>query len=373
MKTIKIVQAGVAVPRKTGFFLLSVIFLMMIMSGCVISPRRTLGGGPTPTPTPSPTPTPVATPTPTPAPAATGKLYVTSGSQNAVLRFDSAFTVTGNVAPAATITGGSTTLSTPIYLALDPAADRLFIANRSTASILIYDQISAKTGDVAPSRTIVGTATNLFIPVQPFLDAGRNLLYVSDDVDVLVFASASTATGNVASARDIQPGFSVGAIYVDTANDRLFVTNPGGNAVNIYDSASTLNGVVTPTRQIVGAATGLGSPVGLQIDGSGRLVVSNSTPPSITVYNAATANGNTAPLATISGSNTGLVSPNQIAFDTSARDTLYVADPGSGSIAVFTGFISANGNLAPTHVISGSSTTLSAAGLNSGVALDITR
>ena len=346
-----------------------------MLGGCVISPRRTLGGGPTPTPTPSPTPTstPTPSPTPTPGPPATGQLYVTSGTQNSIVRFDNAFTVNGNAAPAATISGAGTTLATPIYLALDSAADRLFVASKTSASILIFDQISTKTGNVAPTRAISGVATNLFVPIQPFLDKSRDLLYVSDDISILVFTSASTANGNVASARDIQPGFSVGAIFVDAANDRLFVTDPSGDAVNEYDNASTLNGTVTPTRQITGAATGLGSPSGLQIDGSGRLVVCNTSPPSITVYNAASANGNTSPLATVSGINTGLVSPNQIAFDTTARDTLYVADPGSGKILVFTGFISANGNLAPTRIISGAATTLSATGLNSGVALDVSR
>ncbi|HKV92572.1 MAG TPA: hypothetical protein VJW20_08500 [Candidatus Angelobacter sp.] len=363
-------------PRRTGVFLLSLLLLAVMLSGCVISPRRTLGGGlnPTPTPTPSPTPIPTATPTPTPAPAATGKLYVTSGSQNSILRFDNAFTMNGNIAPAATLSGTATALANPIYLALDATADRLFAADRTSAAILVFDQISTKTGNVAPSRVISGIATNLFVPVQPFLDESRNLLYVSDDVDVLVFNNASTANGNVASARDIQPGFSVGAIFVDSVNDRLFVTDPNGNAVNVYDNASTLNGPTAPTRQIKGAVTGLANPVGLQIDGFGRLVVSNSSPPSITVYAAAaSANGNISPVANISGGNTGFVSPNQIAFDTTARDTLYVADPGSGSILVFTSFTTANGNLAPTRVVSGTSTTLSATGLNSGIALDMNR
>ena len=362
--------------RRTGVFLLLLLFLAVMLSGCVISPRRTLGGGPNPmpTPTPSPTPIPTPTPTPTPAPAATGKLYVTSGSQNSILRFDNAFTTTGNISPAATISGAATQLTTPVYLALDATADRLFVADRSSASILVFDQISTKPGNVAPDRVISGVATNLFVPVQPFLDRSRNLLYVSDDVDVLVFNNASTANGNVASARDIQPGFSVGAIFVDSTNDRLFVADSNGDAVDIYDNASTLDGPTAPTRQIKGAATGLANPAGLQIDGSGRLVVSNSSPPSITVYAAAaTANGNISPVATISGGNTGFVSPNQIAFDTTARDTLYIADPGSGSIMVFTSFITANGNLAPTRVISGASTTLSATGLNSGIALDINR
>jgi hypothetical protein len=365
---------GIVVNQKIGLSLIGLLFLIGALAGCVISPRRTLGESPSPSTTPSPTstPTPIPTPTPTPVPAATGLIYVTSGSQNSVMRFGKAFTASGNVSPNATISGPATALSTPIYLALDSSADRLFVVSRGSASILVFDQISTKTGTAAPDRVITGVATNLFLPIQPFLDKGRDLLYVADDIDVLVFAAASTANGNVAVSRDVQVGFSVGAVFVDTVADRLFLADPTGNTINVYDNATTLNGIVTPTRQINGAATGLGGPAGLQIDSSGRLLVSNSSPPSITVYSAA-ASGNVTPAATISGSNTGFVSPNQIAFDTTARDTLYVADPGSGAISVFTSFSSANGNLAPTRTISGAATTLTTTGQNSGIALDISR
>jgi hypothetical protein len=289
------------------------------------------------------------------------------------VRFDNAFAATGNVAPAATISGAATTLTFPVYLALDSAADRLFIANKGAASILVYDQASTITGNTAPNRTISGAATNLAGPIDVFLDKSRDLLYVADDLDILVFSAASSANGNVAVARDIQPGFIVGAIFVDTANDRLFAADPTGNTINVYDAASTLNGVVTPTRQISGAATGLGHPSGLQTDGAGRLIVSNSSPASITVYNAATANGNVAPAATISGANTTFVSPNQIAFDPAGNGTLYVADPGAGNIDIFNNFSTATGNIAPARIIAGAATTLSATGLNSGIALDVNR
>ncbi|MGZ7060679.1 MAG: hypothetical protein ACXVJU_15445, partial [Candidatus Angelobacter sp.] len=183
-------------PRRIGFSLLVSLFFMLLLGGCVISPRRTLGGGPTPTPTPTPSATPTPTPTPTPIPAS-GVLYVTSGSQNSIVRFGNAFAANGNVPPGGTISGTATTLTTPVYLALDSAADRLFVANRTSASILIFDQASSKNGNVAPTRAISGTTTGLFVPIQPVLDKTRDLLYVSDDVDVLVFASASTANGNV--------------------------------------------------------------------------------------------------------------------------------------------------------------------------------
>ena len=51
-------------------------------------------------------------------------------------------------------------------------------------------------------------------------------------------------------------------------------------------------------------ATGLGFPVGVAVDGAGRIYVANFNSSSIAVY-AAGANGNATPNVTISGSNTG--------------------------------------------------------------------
>src|SRR5438270_496531 len=155
----------------------------IILSGCVISPRRdgtTSGGGGGGGGT-----------------TATGKLYVTNQAQNAILRFDNASTATGNVAPAATIAGASTTLNSPSSIVLDATANRLFVADGGQSAVLVFDTISTKTGNAAPDRTIAGTNTSLLTPTDLSLDRGRNLLYVVDGTDVLVFGSASTATGNI--------------------------------------------------------------------------------------------------------------------------------------------------------------------------------
>src|SRR5262245_23547943 len=112
----------------------AVLFLLLFVVGCVISPRRTLGGGPTPTPTPTGSPTP----------AGTGKLYVSNGGANSILRFDDALTASGNIVPSATISGATTTLNGPAFITLDVAADRLYVANNADLSILIFDNISTK-------------------------------------------------------------------------------------------------------------------------------------------------------------------------------------------------------------------------------------
>lgn len=343
--------------RSVVFF--SLLLLLLLLIGCVISPRRTVvssGGG-----------------------SAVGKLYVTNDSANSIVRFDNAFTATGNVTPAANISGAATQLSNPQYIFLDASADRLFVANASGSNILIFETASTKTGNVAPSRVI--TSTNLATPTDVELDKGRDLLYVADTNSILEFASASTVNGSTVPVRLLSPGFTPGAILIDAANDRLFVADPTSNAIDIYDGASTLpTGSIAPSRQLAGSNTQLGQPFGLQIDAAGRLVVSNAAPtPSITIYtNAAGITGNVAPAANISGSNTTLAGPTQIIINSAASGgELFVADPFGGHVPVFANIstITLAQNIAPARDINGANTTLTSGGSATarGVAIDTTR
>jgi sugar lactone lactonase YvrE len=359
--------------RLIPVWLCAVVCLLLLASGCVISPRRTFGGG-----SATPTPTPTTSPTPTPTPVVpTGKLYVSNSNSNSILRFDNAFIATGNVPPAATISGGLTTLNAPAFITLDTASDRLYVANNGDISILIFDNISTKSGNVAPDRIIAGgNNTNLVTPTDVAVDTTRDLLYVADDTEVLVFASASTTFGDIAPVHDITVNFRASAIFIDPANDRLYVADQAGNAIDVYNNASTQDGPAVVTRTIQGAATHLATPGGIQIDGSGRLVVSNNAAgaASITIYaNAATATGNIPPSGEIKGANTGLSSPDQIAVDKTGTSTVYNADSGAGRVAAFANLGTATGNIAPTRSISGASTGLSVAGRPEGVAIDTTR
>jgi hypothetical protein len=355
------------------------VFCLLLIVGCVISPRRIVGGGTGGTPTPTPTATP------TPNPAATGKLYVMNSTTNTLLRFDNAFTASGNATPAATIVGTNTTFNSPNYMTLDAVNDRLYIADQGDFSIVIYDNISTKDGNVAPNRIIAGAATTLNNgPADVAFDRVNNELYVLDDPNIVVFGPASLATGgNVAPTRTLITAFAAGAaaIFIDAVNDRLLVADLDG-AIAIYDNAHALpTGAINPIRTIQGASTKLGNPDGIQIDGQGRLVVSNAgnvgaaIPPSITIYSsAAIANGgNVAPVAEISGSNTGMSLPNQIVVDPSGTGTVYNADSIAGRIAVFSNLNTSTGNIGPTRFISGTLTGLTAGGGPVGVALDNTR
>lgn len=307
-----------------------------------------------------------------------GSIYVTNTSANSILRFANASAANGNVVPNATITGSSTQLTSPQYLTVDVTNDRLYVANFGAGSVLIFEGASTKNGNVAPSRSISGSNTGLVSPADVQLDSARDLLYVADGAHVLVFGSTSTVNGNVAPLRTISVGFSVSAMLVDSSGDRLFLANGTSNAIDVYDSASTLNNTVSPNRIVSGAQTLLSTPSGLQIDSAGRLVVSDFGSASITIYaNAATVNGNTGPSATLNGTSTKLSNPSQIAIGSGSQ--LFIADGTAASILVYTNLSSANGNTAPNSVINGANTGLARSGggtgpaTANGIALDPTR
>lgn len=307
-------------------------------------------------------------------------------NSSTLLRFDNASTANGSPNPAATITGVNTTFNFPNYIFLDSVADRLYVADHDDFSIVIFDRISTQTGtlNLTPTRIIAGSNTTLVAPADLFFDRVRNELYVLDDPNILVFNVASLSTGqnNIAPARTLQTSFAAGAaaLFVDVTSDRLFLADLDG-AIAIYDNASALpTGAITPSRSITGSNTQLANPAGIQLDGQGRLVVSNtgtlSLPPSITIYAASTITGgvNPAPVAQISGSNTGFATPMQIVVDPSGTGTAYLADATAARVAVYANFNTATGNInaAPNRSISGASAGFTAGG-PVGVALDNTR
>jgi len=340
--------------KRPGSFLLVVVGIAILICGCVVSPRRnSVNRG------------------------STGKLYVvTAGS---ILRFGGALQATANVTPEATITGSQTQISAPQRILLDVPNNRLLVANQGGASILVFLNASAISGNVGPQAALTSTG-NMLAPVDLAIDTttGRDLLYVADGQNVLVFSAQSTLSGNLNNApvRIINFSFPIGAILLDVANDRMFVADSAGNAINILPHASTANGAAAGVTIISGTSTLLQRPSGLALDTNGRLIVSNLTGPTITIFPSSVipAGGNVAPVASLAGSNTRLTAPGQMVFNSSAGSSgeLYVADNLAASILIFLnpGSFSLNDNLTPTRTITGSNTGLTTV---NGVALDTTR
>lgn len=342
--------------------MIAILTFIFLLAGCQISPRRGVtsggggGGGGT-----------------------GGQLYVSTA--NSILHFNNAESSNGNIAPVSTISGAATQLASPQHLFLDTANDRLYVANHGGGSVLVFDGVSTQSGNVSPTptRAISGPATTLVAPIDIALDSTNNLLYVADGTSILVFAAAATVNGNTPPVRNINMGVSIGGLFLDATNNQLYVSDPGDNAVDRLDSASSQDVVGVVGGAIAGADTGLSQPRGLALDSSGRLLVSNSaTPASITVYpNAGVATGDVIPSVTIAGSgsanNTLLRAPGQIALNRNlGTGELYVLDPLAASVLIFTNAPTTGGNIAPARNITGSNTGITASAVN-GLAIDPTR
>jgi len=192
----------------------------------------------------------------------------------ALVAYHGASTAAAGTVPTRVVAGPSlNTLFWPdARLALDAAADRVFFSNADGAFVGVYDDASSIDGEVAPDRTITINAPAQYLWGMTY-DPSRDQLYVGDQktgVGVYVIGNASTADGLVAPTRSIGgPNNQIqGASQVDydVVNDRLVVIDADGNAVNVYDRASTLTGDVAPSRVISGALPSLDYPYGGYLD-----------------------------------------------------------------------------------------------------------
>ena len=147
------------------------------------------------------------------------------------------------------------------------------------------------------------------------------------------------------------------------AQDEIFVTNAGANSVTVY--SRTASGNSAPVRTLVGAATGLSTPVGVAVDVvHDELIVVNNGNDSVTVY-ARTATGNTAPLRKLVGAATGMGNSQALAVDTKNDEMIVSNDSFPVSITVYAR--TATGNTAPLRKLTGASTGLNG---QAGMALD---
>lgn len=340
--------------------------VLLMLAGCVISPRITGNGNGNGNP---------------PPPTSGGELYV--ATPNSILRFSQALSANGNVQPAGTINGSSTQLSRPRFLHSDTANDRLFVANNGNSSILVFNSASALNGNVAPAAVIAGSTTGLSSPVDVAIDPANNLLYVADGINILVFSGESGFSGNVnvAPVRTFSTGVTISGILLDTSDDTLYVADANDNQVIVIAQASVQVLAAAPSALIQGSSTQLFGPSGLALDGTGRLVVSNAgatvnSTPGITIYSSPTvANGNILPDTIIAGGSTGFAVPSQLALaPSSSNGQLFIADVTAQKISIYNNINNLRGNFsaAPDASIAGANTGLSGVTI-SGMALDPTR
>ena len=299
-----------------------------------------------------------------------GRIYVSNSGSLA--RFNSATTLQGDVVPTSYVRGSLTRLAYPGYLFYDSGNDRMYVPNGGDSSVLVFDTFSKAQENTPPTRFLSGVGTALSQPVQVQVDSTRDLLYVANagNNSISVFSGATSLQGNVAPQRVLGGSSTqitgLTAFHVETDKDRLWVCDGASASILVYDSASTLNGNVPPTRFLRGGNTRLVNPQFLLFQGT-RLYVSCSG--SLLRFEGTdTLTGDVAPAALISGGDSALVQPRQLALNAD-KDELYVADGQGNAVWVFGSISSANGSPPPTRRLTGGNTGFS--GLT-GLILDLT-
>jgi sugar lactone lactonase YvrE len=283
-------------------------------------------------------------------------------------------------APIATIAGSNTNLIAPWGVALDSSRN-IYVSDNGASSVFIYPALGKDHGPLneAPTATISGSDTGLEITWGIAVDTNGNI-YVADwnQSSVFVYPPVASSTGQLNEVPSATiSGANTGMIgpdglFVDSSSN-IHVADFYADSVSVFPAGSSGN--IPPSSGTIGTTTaiGLNSPRGIALDPSGNIYVADCPVcygypgnPGVFVYSAGS-NGNTAPSAIISGPNTDLSAPEGIALDSSSN--LYVMDVGSSPITpkVFVYPARSNGNVVPSATISGTSTGLEDP---SGIALD---
>ena len=256
---------------------------------------------------------------------------------------------TGVTPPARLLKGASTTIQTTMYNTIAVDGPRALLYYRKPTSILVFANATTITGDVAPVRNIAGSLTKLTNGGGVALDATRDIFYVMDSSGaILVYPGASSADGNVAPARSIAGAATklgnAYALWIDVTNDRLYVAV--GTNVLVFDGASTATGNIAPKRII--SAVGETQPsYGVTVDATKDVLYASArSSGAIHTFVASTADGATAPVHSVTGVNV----PMGLGV---FNDKLIMISDNSGTlVSQWSNAATVNGATAPDKVIS---------------------
>ena len=275
-------------------------------------------------------------------------------------------TANGEVSPTSTIKAPSDFFFNG--LAVDGAGN-VYVGtapdNSGNGGIEILVYAPGANGTATPTRTISGAATGLEVLSSNSINAiavdGAGNIYVSAETtlsqaDLGISIFSSSANGNVAPTRVIAGSATniqiPGQIAVDSAGNIYVANSPlAGTAPSILIFNSSANGNVPPTSVLGGSETTMNSIQGLAVDDAGNIyVAANGTnigggTPSILEFSAAST-GNVAPIRTISGPATSITGLGNIAVD-GAGSVYLLSSPGVLKFA-----LNVMGNAAPTATIS---------------------
>jgi len=246
-------------------------------------------------------------------------IYVSeSGGERIVRIFDGAGNPVGTMAPPAE-TGND---HVPVYLAIDPLTEEVYVSDRPTGTIYIYDREGRYQRPFAPAKPQPG-----WQPVGLAFDPAGNL-YVTDlgtDPErVAVFDRTGELIRTIGA--DAKLSFP-NAVALDDAG-LVYVTDSNNGRLLVFDAEGAIVGRIGR-----GAGSGnLGLPRGLAIDHQGRVFVVDTSGQGVVMYRALKADQRRPDFVGFFGGQG--VGDGQFAFPMGAatddRGRIYVADTANG-------------------------------------------
>ncbi len=201
--------------------------------------------------------------------AVANRLYVSNSGSNTILAFNNPEALVGGEIPNQTITDAQ--LNNPRGITVDTGQNRLYVANAGGNSIVTF----LTNGTASLDFILSGSSTQLISPIAVVIDTLRDDLYVlnSGATKILVFEDISTRNGNVAPSRIISGSDKDGnnfmnapsAVFIDPGKDLLYVSDLGSNSLYFFNNASTAQGQAEHTT-LSGDNTGLNKPSALFVD-----------------------------------------------------------------------------------------------------------
>ena len=272
-------------------------------------------------------------------------IYVANSSANSITEYDRSRS--GNIAPLRTIAGAATGLTDPSYIAVD-SLGHVFVTNATANSVTEY--ASRASGNATPVATLSGGVTQLSFPQGIALDANGRIYVANGASTPYITVYRAGANGGVAPSQTIYDAigfFSLAGMAVHGTT--IYVANTDFNFnTQVSEYPTSANGIVSPSAQI----GGLNAPLGVAVEGNGKIVVVDSD--AIEVF-AANAHGIPLPLQTIAGARTLLNGPAGVAAGPAG---IFVADGSTPAVTSFA--LGANGDVAPSTDLSGAKTKLAA-------------